>query len=196
MGCALAAARRVAPWAARGMALMAVTALTARPAPAQEAVRVRVQLPAWRGSIVLDTLALRNRVEFDAAPASVWPALAAAVRGLDPALAEVADSTVGLVAGPGVVAFRRLAGDAMSRWLDCGTGMTGPQANTSRVTLAFAAILDPLPGNRSRLGLALTASALDRSGSTSVAVQCNTFGTLEAAVIEATERRLGLTARR
>jgi hypothetical protein len=167
--------------------VIAALAVLATPALGQ-APRARVSLPAYRAPVVLDTLAIRE--EFSAAPGAVHSALVVAVTemGLEP---TVRDSLRGIVSNPELVTFRRLAGKAMSFWLDCGIGMTGRYADTHRVTLAWAALLDPLPDGRTRVGIGVSGSAIERGGTTNTAVQCNTTGALEAAITERVRKTLG-----
>jgi hypothetical protein len=172
----------------------AVLAASASAADAQNRVRARVNLPAWRSSIVMDTLALRNREPVNAPIGPTYSHVVAVVKGLEPELAAITDSVGGMVGALAVVAPRRIANQPPSRLLDCGVGMTGRYADTHRLTLAFVVFLDPLDDGRTQLGFAFTASALERGGSTNGAIQCNTTGALEAMVLEAVRKRAGLNA--
>lgn len=172
----------------------AVLASTATGLEGQTRVRARVNLPAWRSSIVMDTLALRNREPVNAPIGPTYSHVVAVVKSLEPELAAITDSTGGIVGALAVVAPRRIANQAPSRLLDCGVGMTGRYADTHRLTLAFVVLLDPLEDGSTQLGFAFTASALERGGSTNGAIQCNTTGVLEAMVLEAVRKRAALSA--
>lgn len=181
--------------------LLSAASAATSPAAAQDAAaptapdrpRVSARLPSFRSSVLLDTLAARmSASEHEAPPAVVWPLLLESIRSLDPELAAEGSPARGWAGTTYYVAPRRLAGSPTSRWLDCGMGMTGRYADTHRVSLAFAVFTDPLPDQRTRLHFALTASAVERSGSNNNPVSCESTGALEEEVRKRLNNRLAL----
>jgi len=110
-------------------------------------------------------------------PADVaWARLpqAFAAVGLEGAVPLEADRT--LVAGPRRVS-RRLAGQRLSSYLNCGEGLTAPNADTHSVMLTVSSQVVP-NGTATRLETRVQATATPQvSGGAMVA--CNTTGALE-----------------
>lgn len=162
------------------------------PLAAQPATRAAARLPSFRNTILLDTVAIMNRSEHEAPPAVVWPLLAEAVKSVDPELATSGGVAAGWLGTVYLVANRRLGDQPISRWLECGTGMTGRHADTHRISLAFAVFVDALPDQRTRLGWALVASATERGGQNNNPLSCETTGALELEIRKRLDNRLAL----
>lgn len=153
------------------MLLLASHVLEAQPA------RGRVNLPGFRETVVLDTLAVE--FELEAPPPQAFTAAVAAFASMKIPL-EVRDSLGGLVGNLRLTMMRRLDDEPLSRFLNCGTTMTGPSADSYRVYSALLAIVDPLPRNRTRLRIAFAAGARDFFGPSTEPVSCGSSGILEA----------------
>jgi hypothetical protein len=153
-----------------GFVMLAMNAAVAQPA------RGRVNLPGFRETIVLDTLAVA--FELEAPPGRAFVATVAALEAIKIPL-EVKDSVGGLVGNLRLTIMRRLAGEPMSRLLNCGSTMTGPSADSYRIHSALLAIIDPLPENRTRLRVAFAAGARDISGNSTEPVSCGSSGVFE-----------------
>jgi hypothetical protein len=116
-----------------------------------------------------DTLAL--------APAVAW-------QGLVRAYASLGVPLQGANAGRRVIAtqrfrgFRNFAGERLSRWLDCGSSMTGDIATTYEVTMRLATMVDTSLAARSVLLTSFTATAV-ATGSGTTPVHCRSLGKLE-----------------
>jgi len=181
---------RLASWL---LALAHALALAlAAPVLAQPNTRPAARLPSFRTTILLDTLAVMNRSEHEAPPAVVWPLLAESVKSIDPELATAGGVAAGWLGTPYLVTARRLGEQPISRWLECGIGMTGRYADTHRIALAFAVFVDSLPNQRTRLSWALVASATERGGQNNNPLSCETTGALELEVRKRLDNRLGL----
>ena len=165
----------------RGRAGLVVALLlgTAPVASAQLVIRqdnpVRVA-NHWVGQIMLDTLAIWENV-----PASRARTFAAALAVLDSLEMpfERADSTRSVVYHSRIVARRRFANRALSQMMRCGGGLTGDNADVWRVTLSFAVYVDSIAAEKSRLGVAIFASAMDVQGASKPTIICATRGALE-----------------
>ena len=93
--------------------------------------------------------------------------------------APLADSVRGYLVNGRFIKLRELAGSPLSTYLNCGAGMTGPNADSFRVTMAIAALIDATGPNTSRLRLTLLAGAESTEGVSKSAVACGTSGLLE-----------------
>ena len=158
-----------------GLVLLAVNEAAAQP------VRGRVTLPGFRETIILDTLAVT--FDIDAPTSRTFVATVVALEGMKVPL-EVRDSLGGLVGNLRLTMMRRLAGEPLSRFFNCGNTMTGPSADTYRIHSALLAILDPLPSNRTRLRVAFAAGARDVSGPSTEPVTCGSSGIFELRLAE------------
>lgn len=96
----------------------------------------------------------------------------------------MADSARGYLVNGRFIKLRSLAGSPLSTYLNCGSGMTGPNADAFRVTMAIAAFVDATGPRRSRLRLTVLAGAESTEGVSTSAVVCSTSGLLEERVLE------------
>lgn len=156
---------------ALGAALLA--AAWAAPAAAQSLPRV--WLPGYRDPVAFDTLGGRYAVL--APPGAVY---GAAVAVLERAGIPITyrDSLRGIVGSPSIENKRRIAKSPLSRFLNCGNGFSGPNADSWGVTMALlvsARAADD--GTALRIGVA--AGARDLSGPSKDPVTCGSTGALE-----------------
>lgn len=139
--------------------------------------RARVWLPGFATQLALDTIGLA--VEIAAPAGKTYRAVVAAFDELKIPL-DTKDSARGMVGNLTLVRTRNIAGSSLSRWFDCGTGITGRNAESWRLYIAIAALLDPLPEGRTRLRIGMAAGAQDMQGNSKEPVACSTSGGLEA----------------
>jgi hypothetical protein len=104
----------------------------------------------------------------------------------------IADSARGYLINGRFVKLRSLAGSPLSTHVDCGSGMTGPNADSFRVTMAFAALVDPISPNTSRLRLTVLAGAESTEGVSKGAVACASTGVLEERFLETIREKISL----
>jgi hypothetical protein len=102
----------------------------------------------------------------------------------------VADSIRGYLVNGRLVKARNLAGSPLSTYLHCGMGLTGPNADTFRVTMAVAAFMDSTSPSTSRFRIVLLAGAESTEGVSKSAVTCATSGVLENRIIQAVKLRV------
>lgn len=141
-----------------------------------QAPRAVVRLRPFAHPIVLDSLARPH--EYDVAPAAAFGAAIAAFAAVRIPV-TTRDSAAGVVANLNFVRTGTLGGAPISRYLNCGQGLTGAHADNHRVTIAIAALIDPLPGGRSRVGFGLSGSSRDMTGHSVEPNACETTGVLE-----------------
>ena len=95
----------------------------------------------------------------------------------------MADSARGYLINGRFIKLRSLAGSPLSTYLNCGSGMTGPNADAFRVTMAIAALIDATGPSTSRLRLNVLAGAESTEGVSKSAVACGSSGLLEDRVL-------------
>ena len=95
----------------------------------------------------------------------------------------MADSALGYLINGRFIKLRALAGFPLSTYLNCGAGMTGHNADSFRVTMAVAALVDGMGPNSSRLRLTVLAGAESTEGVSKSAVACGSTGLLEERIL-------------
>jgi hypothetical protein len=115
----------------------------------------------------------------EATPEAAWTALMAAYGKLEIPLTTV-DAGSRTAGNPGFSVRRRLGGQALSRYLDCGTNLNGVIANSYIVQLSVSSKLTPDAQRGTTLETRVTASATSPQGTGSGPVRCTSTGRLEA----------------
>ena len=72
----------------------------------------------------------------------------------------------------------------MSTWLNCGSGMTGPNADNYRITIALMIIVDPAANNTTRMRIGMVGSGANIVGNSTEPVACGTTGRLEERIAQ------------
>ena len=157
-----------------------LTVAAARDAAAQTP-QARAVLPGIDGAILLDTLGLPfpihgNRDSIFVALESVFKELKIPV--------ETRDPRKGLLHNLNADVSKRIGNVPLSRYLDCGRGFSGDNANFYQVTLAISAWVDPPMGEPKQLQVAIAAAGRDPAGSRTGWVQCTSKGSLEKLVAD------------
>jgi hypothetical protein len=150
-------------------------------------MRARVWPPGFATQVALDTIALP--VDIAAPAGKTYRAVVAAFEELKIPLATK-DSINGMVGNSSIVQSHSLAGSQMSRWFNCGTGMTGPNADNFRLYIAVAALLDKVTADTTRLRIGLVAGSKDMGGNSKEPVACATSGNLEQKLVELIQARV------
>ena len=151
--------------------------------------RARVWLPAYNNVVALDTIAVRS--EFAAPRLEAFQVTAAVMETELKLELKVRDSTAGIVGNMEMVKMRSLGRTQLSRYVSCGMGMTGPNADSYRVFLALIAFVDTVPDKGVRLGVSLAAAAQDLQGSSKQPVKCSSTGALELQIRKSVAARFG-----
>lgn len=103
----------------------------------------------------------------------------------------MADSARGYLVNGRFIKLRSLAGSPLSTFVNCGSGMTGPNADNFRITMAVAALVDATGPNTSRLRLTVLAGAESTEGVSKSAVACGSSGILEDRILKTIRLKLG-----
>jgi hypothetical protein len=109
-----------------------------------------------------------------------WPALVQTYAGFGVPL-QGADASTYTIATQYIHAHGSFAGERLSRWIECGSTMTGDIATQYEVTLRFGSMLDTSVLGRTIVRTALSATAI-ASGSGTTPVECSTRGAFEKRV--------------
>ena len=152
--------------------------------------KARVRLPGFAQIIAMDTIAVRTDVP--ASRLEVFQVAAAAIETEFKIELKIRDSTAGLVGNMELVKLRTLGRSPMSRYVSCGSGMTGPNADSYRIYLAIIAMVDSIAPDKTRLGVALAAAAQDLQGSSKQPIACGSTGALEGQVRRLVAGRFGM----
>lgn len=149
--------------------------------------RARVWPPGFPTQVALDTIAVPVMI---AAP--VGKVYSAVIAAFDEYKIPIVtkDSANLMVGNSEITQMHRFAGSTLSLWFNCGMGMTGPNADTYRLYIAIAALLDRMSADTTRLRIGLIAGAKDMQGNAKDAVGCATSGRLEQKLVESIQARV------
>ena len=171
--------------------LLTAVALAA-PAGAQTA-RVRIGIIGHQGPVAVDSLATIVTI---GAPAGATFAAVSRVFTEELRIpVDSRDSLRGVVGVSSVARMRTFANARISRWLNCGSGITGLNADNWRVFVTAFAFVDRADSASTTLRLAIVGGARDVAGSSTEPVACGSNGTFESLVAERVKVNLGLPAR-
>jgi hypothetical protein len=145
---------------------------------------VRVMLPAYRESVLMDSL--RQDHTLQSPPDAVYRAVLDAYRELDIPTGNT-DGKVGIVGSEKFERRIRLAGTQLSNLFSCGEGPAGPHADFYRLTIAIVAWVRPREGGGATLGLAAAASGQDISGTSKIPRECISTGRIEEKIRQRVE---------
>lgn len=125
-----------------------------------------------------------------AAPEIAWIALPGVFQALEIAPKHI-DSGQKIMGNVDHSVRRRLGGEPLSIYLNCGSSMSGPIANNYDVKLSVISQLHPAEEGRTLIRSRVAATARSREGTSSSSVQCGTTGRLEARIAELLNRSVG-----
>jgi len=184
-----------AVWPATGRALtsglLLLAAVAAHPlgatSLAAQAPGSRAILPGNDTPILLDTLGIAQPIR--GARDSIFTALSAVFAELKIPV-EASNTDTGMLRNLSAQISRRLGGEPMSRYLDCGRGFSGNNADIYRIALAISVWVEPASGEAGRLLVAIAATGRDPSGSRSAFSACTSRGALERRIAAMVQARL------
>ncbi len=151
------------------------------------------RIPGHLGLITMDTIG--KAVQIAAPYGRTYTAVKAVFETLK-IPTEIRDSIGGVVGTLKYMRERTAAGGQLSRIIECGDGITGPNADAFRVHLAVVARIVPLPNDVTRLTVALAAGATNVSGNAWDPIRCGTRGVLEYQMVEKVRALLGAPERK
>src|SRR5689334_2600356 len=148
---------------------------SANPPYAQQ--HVTVDSPSGRFDLLLTREQYLSSDTLTIAPARAWPALVQTYAGFAVPL-QGADARGRMIATQYFHAHSSFAGERLSRWLECGSTLTGDIATTYEITLRFGSLLDTSAVGRTIVRTAVVATAI-ATGTGTTPVQCSSRGSLE-----------------
>ena len=166
--------------------LVAASALFACSAHAQNS-RVRIGIIGHSGPVAIDSLA--SAVTINAPRAVVFHQAAQVFTELKLQV-DARDSVRGMVGITGTPKMRQFAGRPISRWLNCGSGITGLNADNWRVYITAFAFVDAADSATTTLRLAMVGGAQDVQGSSTEPVACGTTGGFETMFADKVKSRI------
>ena len=95
---------------------------------------------------------------------------------------NLADSLTGHFGNSGFLQVGSLAGRRMSSWIRCGESITGPNADSWRISIAILSAVERVNKDTTRLRTLVVASARNMAGGASPPMMCSTSGQLEEAI--------------
>lgn len=152
-----------------------------------------VRLPAYRTPIALDTMPYTN-IEIGAPSAETYAALRQTYTDLKLKV-DYADSANGHLGSMNIKMSRRLGGERMSKFFNCGRGITGENADDWRLTIAAVTFVTPPKGDTAAIGTALAAQAEDMAGASKLPAMCQSTGVLEIRIGQMVRERLARAAK-
>lgn len=162
-------------------------------AAAAQSARVRIGIIGHPGPVAVDSLASIVPI---AAPAGATFAAVSKVFTDELRIPiDSRDSLRGVVGVSSVARMRTFANARISRWLNCGSGITGLNADNWRVFITAFAFVDRADSASTTLRLAIVGGARDVAGSSTEPVACGSNGTFENLVAERVKKNLGLSLR-
>ena len=144
---------------------------------AYEQSHVIVDAPGGRYDLLLTRELYLSSDTLTVAPKAAWAALVQTYAAFGVPL-QGADQSSYMIATQYFHAHSSFAGERLSRWLECGSTMTGDIATTYEITLRFGSLLDTSVVGRTIVRSAVTASAV-ATGTGTTPVQCSSRGSLE-----------------
>jgi hypothetical protein len=150
--------------------------LSTRPMQAQRPAP-EVRYPAFTQPIKLDTLVLAwervnaSRAETFAAVRAVFDSLKIET--------DYVDSVGGAIGALRARAPKRIGGERLSSFFNCGRSMTGENADTRRVTMTVVTFMRAVELKVTEVGTGLVGQAQDLSGSSNALQPCASLGVLE-----------------
>ena len=153
--------------------------------------RARIAVAGHNGTVSVDSIAASFAV-----PASRGAAFHAAAQAMlefriKPSTGDSIRGTVGMVNLAHRVTF---AGSPIRRFLDCGMGIMGANADNWRVYITAFAFVDGRDATGSTLRVAIVGGARDVGGSSTDAVACASTGAFESMFAERVKLRLATGA--
>jgi len=142
-----------------------------------EQSHVIVDAPGGRYDLLLTREQYLSSDTLTVSPKAAWPALVQTYAAFGVPL-EGADQSRYVIATRYFHAHSSFAGERMSRWLECGSTMTGDIATTYEITLRFGSLLDTSVVGRTIVRSAVSATAI-ATGTGTTPIQCSSRGSLE-----------------
>ncbi|MGQ0701619.1 MAG: hypothetical protein ACT4PM_00630 [Gemmatimonadales bacterium] len=173
------------------LGLIGVTAACASSSgsPTPVPVTQRVLATDEQGAHMTNVLP-NTRIPVAAPPAKVLSAVATVYPELG-LPQRLVDSAGGRVGHPSLTLIHQLGKAPLSRFINCGSTITGPRADADRVTPSVITTVHPDGKGGSELETALRGESRSVEGTSTDRATCTSTGVLEAEIARAVAERLG-----
>jgi len=118
-----------------------------------------------------------------ATPDEAWAALPKVYADLGIEVKDRSDADR-VLGNPRFVVSRRLLGEPLSRYVECGAGLMGPFADTYRIEMLIRSTIQPAEGGKAQVGTYVEATGRNPEGTSNTAVVCASTQRLERAIAE------------
>jgi hypothetical protein len=156
---------------------------------AQGTIRHVVSIDGHSRPIAMDTMGVRIELP-TVAPDQAWRTLAA-VYDEAKIVTSTRDSLSREIGNLALVQRRQLWKKPLSRFFDCGSSVTGNNADSYKVSLALISWVVP-KGSGSTVWTAVAAGGRDISGTSNHSATCQSLGQLEGTIHDAVRERLAV----
>ena len=148
---------------------------------------IRVRIPGNVQWVWIDPVTIEP-MSVSASSAMTFQAASVALRELKVPL-EVDEPANGLLGSGGFTLTRTFGRERLSKYLDCGTGVGGANADLRRITMALFVWIDSAGPQLSQVKVGVLASARDLEGVSKTALECGSTGALEAMLADEIRKR-------
>lgn len=131
-----------------------------------------------------------SAADIDAPPAAVWAAVKKVYADLEIPVTFENPQTRQL-GNPNFYKSRQLGGQRMTEFVDCGSGMTGPNAASYRIFMTLLTDVIPDAKNGTSVRVTFTALGQDVTGGSSDRIPCGSSGRFEQLVLTRVKAALG-----
>jgi hypothetical protein len=166
--------------------LLAALVLASHSLEAQQR-RVRIGIIGHPGPVAVDSMA--TTVTINGSAGATYRALAQVFTELKIPM-DTQDSVRGMIGVASVPRMRTFGNARISRYLNCGSGMTGLNADNWRVYVTALAFVEKADSATTTMRLAMIGGAQDVAGSSTDPVACGTTGVFESLVTERVKQRV------
>lgn len=128
--------------------------------------------------------------DVDAPPEKAWEALIQVVADLGVEVSGT-DPAAFALNNPDFQISRRLGDERLSRYLRCGSGMTGPFADRYRIRMNFHSQVAPTPDGKSVVETTIQAMGTNPEGTSNTRVPCTSTHILESRIAEGVAKLVG-----
>ena len=123
-----------------------------------------------------------SSADFTESPATVWTAVKKVYADLQVPV-TIDNAAAHQVGNKNFIKSRTLAGQSMTEFVDCGSGMTGPNASSWRIYISTITVVQPNNKGGTNVQTVFVPTGEDISGTSSDRIPCGTTGRFEALLL-------------
>jgi hypothetical protein len=140
---------------------------------------------------VMMTDAVRaEAVDIDAPPTAVWAAVKKVYADLEIPV-TIENPTSHQIGNANFVKSRQMGGERMTQLVNCGSGITGPNAATYRITMSLMTDVSGNPNGTTKLQTTFISKGQDVTAGSSDQIPCGSTGRVELMLLDRVKAALG-----